>query len=96
MPKACLAKSAQQVKKALNIPVMTVGRINDPLVANEILINGQADLVCIGRGLLADPEMPNKAREGRLDESCGCSSQYTSQRFCPLMGSKGHPQQALV
>jgi 2,4-dienoyl-CoA reductase-like NADH-dependent reductase (Old Yellow Enzyme family)/thioredoxin reductase len=72
MPQACLADSADQVKKALNIPVMAVGRINDPLVANEILINGQADLVCIGRGLLADPEMPSKAREGRLDEIRTC------------------------
>ena len=68
MKKACLAKSAARVKKALNIPVMAVGRINDPVVANEVLSKGQADLVCIGRGLLADPEMPNKAREGRLDE----------------------------
>ncbi len=72
MPKACLADSADQIKKALSIPVMAVGRINDPLVANEILINGKADLVCIGRGLLADPEMPNKAREGRLDEIRTC------------------------
>ena len=72
MPKACLADSADQVKKALNIPVMAVGRINDPLVANEILLNGQADLVCIGRGLLADPEMPNKASQGRLDEIRTC------------------------
>jgi 2,4-dienoyl-CoA reductase-like NADH-dependent reductase (Old Yellow Enzyme family)/thioredoxin reductase len=68
MEKACLAESAAQVKKALNIPVMTVGRINDPMVANEVLLKEQADLVCIGRGLLADPDMPNKAREGRLDE----------------------------
>ena len=72
MPKACLAEAAGQVKNALNIPVMAVGRINDPVVANRILINGQADLVCIGRGLLADPEMPNKAREGRLDEIRTC------------------------
>ncbi|MEJ2098913.1 MAG: FAD-dependent oxidoreductase [Desulfobacterales bacterium] len=72
MPKACLVDSANQVKKALNIPVMAVGRINDPLVANDILLNEQADLVCIGRGLLADPEMPNKAMEGRLDEIRTC------------------------
>jgi NADPH-dependent 2,4-dienoyl-CoA reductase/sulfur reductase-like enzyme len=68
MKKACLADSAAQFKKALNIPVMAVGRINDPMIANRVLSEGQADLVCIGRGLLADPEMPNKAREGRLDE----------------------------
>ncbi len=72
MKKACLADSAALIKKALNIPVMAVGRINDPIVANEVLSKEQADLVCIGRGLLADPEMPQKAREGRLDEIRTC------------------------
>jgi len=72
MPKACLVESASQVKKALNVPVMAVGRINDPRIANEIIAQAKADLVCIGRGLLADPEMPNKALEGRLDEIRTC------------------------
>ena len=72
MEKACLANSAEQVKKAVNIPVMAVGRINDPIIANKVLLKEQADLVCIGRGLLADPEMPIKAREGRLDEIRTC------------------------
>jgi 2,4-dienoyl-CoA reductase-like NADH-dependent reductase (Old Yellow Enzyme family)/thioredoxin reductase len=72
MKQACLAESAGQIKKALDIPVMAVGRINNPLVADEIIEKGQADLVCIGRGLLADPEMPKKAKEGRLDEIRTC------------------------
>ena len=72
MEKACLVESASQVKRALDIPVMAVGRINDPLIANEIIEQDKADLVCIGRGLLADPEMPNKAQEGRLDEIRTC------------------------
>ena len=72
MEQACLAESAARIKKALNIPVMTVGRINDPLIANAVLEKNQADLVCIGRGLLADPQLPNKAREGRLDEIRTC------------------------
>jgi len=72
MEKACLADSAGQIKRALNIPVMAVGRINDPIIANKVLLKEQADLVCIGRGLLADPEMPNKARQGRLDEIRTC------------------------
>ena len=72
MEKACLAESAAKIKKALDIPVMAVGRINDPLIANAILEKNQADLVCIGRGLLADPQMPNKARDGRLDEIRTC------------------------
>ena len=72
MEKACLLDSAVQVKRALDIPVMTVGRINDPLIANQIIEQDKADLVCIGRGLLADSEMPNKAREGRFDEIRTC------------------------
>jgi 2,4-dienoyl-CoA reductase-like NADH-dependent reductase (Old Yellow Enzyme family)/thioredoxin reductase len=72
MEQACLTESAARVKEALNIPVMTVGRINDPLIANAVLEKNQADLVCIGRGLLADPQLPNKAREGRLDEIRTC------------------------
>jgi 2,4-dienoyl-CoA reductase-like NADH-dependent reductase (Old Yellow Enzyme family)/thioredoxin reductase len=68
MEKACLADSAAKIRKALQVPVMSVGRINDPLVAEEIIRDGKADLVCMGRGLLADPEMPKKAKEGRLDD----------------------------
>jgi 2,4-dienoyl-CoA reductase-like NADH-dependent reductase (Old Yellow Enzyme family)/thioredoxin reductase len=68
MDKACLAESAALIKKALRIPVMAVGRINDPLLADAIIRDGKADLVCIGRGLLADPEMPKKAQQGKLDD----------------------------
>lgn len=72
MKKACLVDSAHQVKKSLGIPVMAVGRINDPYIADEIIDRGQADLVCIGRGLLADPELPIKAAQGRIDEIRTC------------------------
>jgi 2,4-dienoyl-CoA reductase-like NADH-dependent reductase (Old Yellow Enzyme family)/thioredoxin reductase len=68
MDKACLADSAATIKKALRIPVMAVGRINDPLLADALIRDGKADLVCMGRGLLADPEMPKKAQEGKLDD----------------------------
>jgi len=72
MEKACLADSAGKIRKVLKIPVMAVGRINDPLVAEKILEEGKADLVCIGRGLLADPELPKKAKEGRLEDIRTC------------------------
>ena len=72
MEKACLTDFAWAIKKELSVPIMAVGRINDPLLAEEIIKTGKADLVCIGRGLLADPEMPNKAREGRLDDIRTC------------------------
>jgi 2,4-dienoyl-CoA reductase-like NADH-dependent reductase (Old Yellow Enzyme family) len=72
MEKGCLVPSAAQVKQALDIPVMAVGRINDPQIANDIIARAKADLVCMGRGLLADPEMPLKAQQGRLDEIRTC------------------------
>jgi 2,4-dienoyl-CoA reductase-like NADH-dependent reductase (Old Yellow Enzyme family)/thioredoxin reductase len=68
MEKACLADSAAKIKAALNIPVMAVGRINDPMIADSIIAEGKADLVCMGRGLLADPELPKKAKDGRFDD----------------------------
>jgi 2,4-dienoyl-CoA reductase-like NADH-dependent reductase (Old Yellow Enzyme family)/thioredoxin reductase len=72
MEQACLADSAGAIKKEIGIPVMAVGRINDPLLADRIIGEGKADLVCFGRGLLADPEMPRKASEGRLDDIRKC------------------------
>ena len=72
MEKACLVDSAYRIKRALNVPVMAVGRINDPALADEIIKKEEVDLICMGRGLLADPEMPKKAQEGRLDEIRTC------------------------
>jgi 2,4-dienoyl-CoA reductase-like NADH-dependent reductase (Old Yellow Enzyme family)/thioredoxin reductase len=72
MKQACLADSAEKIREALRIPVMAVGRINDPVLADEIITKGKADLVCIGRGLLADPEMPKKAEEGRIEDIRTC------------------------
>jgi len=72
MKKACLADSAARIKKAINIPVMSVGRINDPTIADEILSKGWADLICMGRAILADPELPKKAKRGVLNEINMC------------------------
>ncbi len=67
MEKGCLVPFAARIRGVLRIPVMAVGRINDPLLAERIIREQQADLVCMGRGLLADPDMPKKARSGDLD-----------------------------
>lgn len=72
MKKACLMDSAARIKKVLDVPVMSVGRINDPIVADTIIAEGKADLVCIGRGLLADPEMPRKAQAGQIEDIRTC------------------------
>jgi len=62
---------AEAVKKAVNIPVMAGGRMT-PEVAERALKKGDADLVTMGRQLLADPELPNKVASGRLDEVAPC------------------------
>lgn len=62
---ACLVPLAEKFKENLNIPVITVGRINHPSLAEEILAQGRADLVAMGRPLLADPYLPQKAMDGR-------------------------------
>lgn len=71
-PRGCLVDLAQGIKSAVNIPVIAVGRINDPEVAESILAAGKADLISFGRQLLADPETPKKIIEGRLDEIRHC------------------------
>jgi 2,4-dienoyl-CoA reductase-like NADH-dependent reductase (Old Yellow Enzyme family)/thioredoxin reductase len=63
---------AAGIKQVVELPVVAVGRINDPVLAENILANNQADLVGMTRAVICDPEMPNKAREGRLDEIRRC------------------------
>jgi 2,4-dienoyl-CoA reductase-like NADH-dependent reductase (Old Yellow Enzyme family) len=63
---------AAEIKKAVRVPVIGGIRVVDPLHAESLLEDGRVDLVVMGRALLADPEMPNKAREGRLDEIRKC------------------------
>jgi len=63
---------AENVKQVVRIPVMTAGRINTPELAEEILSSGKADLICLGRVLLADPDFPKKAQEGRSKEIIPC------------------------
>lgn len=60
------ADLAKEVKSVTHLPVIVVGRINDPRVANTILVSGKADLIGMARQSLADPETPNKAKEGRF------------------------------
>ncbi|WBW97265.1 oxidoreductase [Oceanirhabdus sp. W0125-5] len=61
-----------EIKKVVSIPVITVGRVTDPLIAESILAAGKADLVSMGRASLADPHLPNKAKEGKLEEITRC------------------------
>ncbi|MCX7635292.1 MAG: NADH:flavin oxidoreductase, partial [Syntrophales bacterium] len=72
LPKGAFAHLAQKAKGWVKIPVIAANRINDPFIAEQILAEGKADFVGMGRALLADPELPNKAREGRTAEIVPC------------------------
>jgi len=72
LPHGCLVEYAAIVKKHVSIPVIAVGRLDDPFVAERVLEEGKADMVAIGRGLLADPQWPLKVRMGRFDDIRPC------------------------
>ena len=60
------------IKNAVDIPVIGIGRINTPELAEWVLAEGKADMVGMVRELIADPHLPNKAREGRADDIRTC------------------------
>ena len=65
---------AEAIKSVVNIPVITVGRIRNPVMADQIVRDGKADFVSMGRALIADPYLPKKAEEGRFEEIIPCIS----------------------
>ncbi len=67
-------RDAAAIKKAAGVPVMVVANIHDPERAEEILRAGQADIIAMGRPLLADPELPNKAARGDVKRIRRCIS----------------------
>lgn len=68
----CMADTAAAVKKVVKIPVVSVGRLEVPELAARIIEQGQADIIALGRGLLADPEWPLKVQEDRTSEIRPC------------------------
>ncbi len=68
----CFVHLAESVKKEVSIPVITAGRIKDPEFADQIIRSGKADMVAMGRALLADPFLPAKAKTGNAHEIRPC------------------------
>lgn len=64
--------AAAELRQLVDIPVFTAIRINDPVMANDIVENGEADMVVMTRASICDPEMPNKAKSGRIDDIRQC------------------------
>ena len=65
---------AAAVKSEVDIPVITVGRIRNPVMADQIIREQKADLVSMGRALIADPNLPKKAMRNQYDEIIPCIS----------------------
>jgi 2,4-dienoyl-CoA reductase (NADPH2) len=63
---------AAAVKKVVDIPVIAAGRIQSPGLAEELLNQGKADMIGLARVLVADPEWPSKAAQGREEEIIAC------------------------
>jgi 2,4-dienoyl-CoA reductase-like NADH-dependent reductase (Old Yellow Enzyme family)/thioredoxin reductase len=72
VPRGAFVYLAEESKKVAKVPVIAAYRINDPILADRIIAEGRADIIGMGRALIADPELPNKASEGRLHEIRPC------------------------
>jgi 2,4-dienoyl-CoA reductase-like NADH-dependent reductase (Old Yellow Enzyme family)/thioredoxin reductase len=72
LPPGHLLPAAAELKKSVSIPLITVGRINHPLLAEDAIATGKTDLLAWGRQSLADPELPQKVAEGRLKDAAPC------------------------
>jgi len=71
-PLGCFSHLAGRIRSATGAPVIAVGKIATRDVAESILHNGEADLVALGRPLIADPDWPLKLKNGRDDDVVPC------------------------
>ncbi|WP_111978531.1 NADPH-dependent 2,4-dienoyl-CoA reductase [Algibacillus agarilyticus] len=90
VPKAAFVYATEKLKKISTIPVVATNRINMPDVAENILASGQADLICMARPFLADPEWVNKAEnneEAAINTCIGCNQACLDNVFKGLRAS---------
>jgi 2-enoate reductase len=72
LEQGCLVSYAEGVKREVKTPVIAVGSLTSPLMAAGVLRDGKADLIAMGRPLIADPDLPMKAKAGELDHIRTC------------------------
>ena len=96
---------ASVVKQAVSIPVSAVGRIIDPAMAEEVLESNKADMIGLGRALLADPDWINKTAAGKACDirrciSCnrGCTDNIQNRAFvaCVLNAENGFEDERII
>lgn len=86
MPNSLVVPLAADVKKVVTKPVFVAGRVNQPQDAEQIIATGDADMVGVVRGHIADPEFTKKAREGRAEDIRAC---IACNQACIGHGLKG-------
>ena len=72
VPRGVFSYMAREIRKEVRVPVIASHRINDPEIARKLISLGYCDAVAVGRALIADPEFPKKAEEGREAEIVHC------------------------
>ena len=72
VPRGVFAYLARDIRNEVTVPVIASHRINDPDVARHLIASGFCDMVAMGRALIADPQLPNKAREHRENQIVHC------------------------
>lgn len=68
----CFSDMAAEIRRLVSIPVATVGRVKEPEMADALVRDGAADIVCMGRAMIADSQIVEKARAGALHEIRRC------------------------
>ncbi|MBI4304245.1 MAG: FAD-dependent oxidoreductase [Chloroflexi bacterium] len=76
----CMVNLAAMTKKVVKIPVMTVGKLGFPELAESVLQEGKADFIMLGKGLLADPDWANKTQERRFEDIRPCIGDFECLR----------------
>ena len=106
-PRGHLLPLAEGIKKVVNIPVLAVGGL-DLELGEKVLEEGKSDFILMGRGLLADPELPNKAASGNVDDInpcircnycgdiCNARDGNTGQIGCTVNAVLGHEREYVL
>ncbi len=98
LPRSFNVDNAARIRRETGMLTMAVGRINDPQQANDIIADGKADMVVMGRAQITDPEFCNKAAAGNEDDivrciACnqGCVDRYTNKNEFPHLSCLRNP-----
>lgn len=73
-PEGYMVPLAEALKKVIKIPVIVGGRLGDPEIAEQVLRDGKADFISLGRPLIADPDLPKKVMQGQVRQIRRCLS----------------------